>query len=749
MLNKSSYQNELDSIERQARGNAKKTLSELLRLPENLEKVEFHRETVAQKKSSVEAMLKSAVESNLDGVKTGLTQLSKAQNDIMAIRDNLKEIAKIFGDVKEASRKLEKVKEENSRHSLLATAVDNVKYIFNVPECVKSCQKAIDESRLLQAHKLLCDLETSRNDLLLELHNHQTESSTEQFKRVRNYFEQVQNLRGSLEKQLFMILSRVLDGVKKEPKMIVNVLRIIEREQMADNLFISQYDTYGFLPPGRPLKWRNRCFETLQKTVSERISANQAADRSQESRWITINLEHIRQATLNDLRTVNMHCQHTFPPVYKIQTRFLQMYHEAISKHLEELIDKDLTTREEIFEILSWESEYYSEGLMKHSTLSFDLTGLKPLISEKLKLDLKDKYIRLTKTELTNYLNNTLRLEKGEWIDNSKEPSSDSEGHFKTELPYLISSYCERTMNEAKSISDDLATEVMNIWAEEMEHFHRSYLAALKDFKDNHTGNRQKYSFYVQQIIANANSCESIEQCLIGHRRRFTPSKTYSLEDSKLDKAMVNYKALSKTLCKDYLMEELAEDIKQYKSVLFTAKWIGSNEVMQTINATIEDYNNDFRHLNDDLHLYLMSEIKRDIQTFYYRSMFSPKIAFKSPEQRKQVCDQIQIEISSTLILFNKICPRCVNENDPFSETIVKYILEPIIMTDTELLSMALELIKTHVLGLKLEKLTGFLAMREDLNKSAAEAKIKEIIEDSAGKTDDKYLNTDNFFSKI
>lgn len=99
-------------------------------------------------------MLKSAVESNLDGVKTGLTQLSKAKNDIVAIRDNLQDISRIFDNVKEASRKLEKVKEENSRHSLLATAVDNVKYIFNVPECVKSCQKAIEDSRLLQAHKL-------------------------------------------------------------------------------------------------------------------------------------------------------------------------------------------------------------------------------------------------------------------------------------------------------------------------------------------------------------------------------------------------------------------------------------------------------------------------------------------------------------------------------------------------------------------------------------------------------------------
>lgn len=40
----------MDEIEKEARANAKKTLSDLLRLPENLEKVDSYREMVAQKK---------------------------------------------------------------------------------------------------------------------------------------------------------------------------------------------------------------------------------------------------------------------------------------------------------------------------------------------------------------------------------------------------------------------------------------------------------------------------------------------------------------------------------------------------------------------------------------------------------------------------------------------------------------------------------------------------------------------------
>ena len=66
-------------------------------------------------------MLKTAVQSQLDGVRTGLVQLHNALQDVKDIKQSLEEAESTHHGINDLQNSLKKVREENSRHSQVTT----------------------------------------------------------------------------------------------------------------------------------------------------------------------------------------------------------------------------------------------------------------------------------------------------------------------------------------------------------------------------------------------------------------------------------------------------------------------------------------------------------------------------------------------------------------------------------------------------------------------------------------------------
>ena len=69
-------------------------------------------------------------------------------------------------DLPELTDRLADVREETLRYSQLATAQENLKHLFTVPETVDKTETQIVDGKLLDAHKALSELEQSRDDLV-------------------------------------------------------------------------------------------------------------------------------------------------------------------------------------------------------------------------------------------------------------------------------------------------------------------------------------------------------------------------------------------------------------------------------------------------------------------------------------------------------------------------------------------------------------------------------------------------------
>lgn len=170
---------------------------------------------------------------------------------------------------------------------------------------------------------------------------------------IHIYFGEIQKLSEELAKQLWMVIERSLLTVRRDPTLLVSVVRIIEREEKIDKRMLDRKKQTGFIPPGRPKKWKENMFDILERTVSTRIEGTQADTRESDKMWLVCHLEIIRKYVLDDLQVAKNLMEERFPPQYDIFKKLLNMYHQALSMRMQELASEDLEANE-IVTFLTW-----------------------------------------------------------------------------------------------------------------------------------------------------------------------------------------------------------------------------------------------------------------------------------------------------------------------------------------------------------------------------------------------------------
>ena len=103
---------------------------------------------------------------------------------------------------------------------------------------------------------------------------------------LKEYFADVTELSTRLEKQLMFILLRTFATVRKNPKELVTALRIIEREEKSDEDCLYKMKQTGFLPPGRPKKWKEKCLGKLRESAEHKLEGLQLETRDTNKMWL-------------------------------------------------------------------------------------------------------------------------------------------------------------------------------------------------------------------------------------------------------------------------------------------------------------------------------------------------------------------------------------------------------------------------------------------------------------------------------
>ncbi|XP_070533442.1 exocyst complex component 3-like [Ptychodera flava] len=725
--NRMSAHDDFYKAEADAKAAAAKHVANMLQKPGQLEKVDQYRRRIARKKASVEARLKTAVQSQLDGVRTGLGQLQSALEDIKEIRQSLKEVDEMYRSCEKVHSKLAEVKTQGAEHSQLAAAVENLKHIFTVPESVAKTEDLIEDGKLLLAHKSLMDLETSRDDLLFELHKTPTEKSSGDHL-IKTYFADVQKLSDMLAKQLWLVMERSLTTVRKDPTLLVTALRIIEREERIDKKMLERERLTGFLPPGRPKNWRDECYKVLEKSAQNRIEGNQIEDREDEKMWLVRHLEITRRIILEDLKVVKHVCQPCFPPAYDIFNRFAYIYHKYLSRHLEDMISDQLKDTE-IVSLLSWLKEYEGPELMQNPDLQVNLVKLGPLLREEVVDSLLKQYLQTMHNNIQKWMRNTLDTDIQDWHKDI-EPEADEKGFYLTQLPVILFQMIEQNLQVAAQIGKDLTRKVLNLCVDEIKSFVNMYKDAIYQYKNKHLEDRSQPRYYIHYMVAIINNCKKFidftKQLEIRYKKPATDDKEGS---GNITNVGDEFNKLAVNSCK-VLLDEVFMDLESHFQQILTRTWLQlpTSNAVETVCVTIEDYYHDFLHLKTDYFNSLMKNAENKVILAYLKALTEKRINFKSYEERKSAAEKIESEAEQIQGLFERLAPDNKQDSPPCQP--ITMLSEFIKLKDTSMMSLEISTLAAKYPDVHHEHIIAVLMIRGDLNKSEAKQLVTETLGD-------------------
>jgi len=714
----------------------------MLKKPGQLEKVEQLKNRILRKKTSTEAMLKTAMQSQLDGVTIGIEQLKIALDDINKVKTSLNQTKQSFIHLPSLGYKLQDVRTKHMQHSQYLTANENMKHLFTVPESIEKTKQWITDGKYLHAHQCLIDLENSRDDLLFELHKLPNQAPSDKIL-LKAYFEDVEIMSHMLAKQIKLVLSRTLNTVRKEPMVIVTVLRIIEREERADIFALNRQKQSGFIPPGRPKKWRDMAFDVLQKSVDQRIEGTQVNERSDNKMWLVTYLELCRQLILEDLRVVKILCVPCFPPTYNIFDRFVHMYHSSLSENLESIISNGLEGNEYVT-IISWVSNTYPGiELMKHPELNINIDRVGSLLKPSIIHDLQSKYLDYIKGNYSEWMVKTLDTEKNDWYIGAS-PEVGPDGCFHTASPVIIFQMIDQNLQVTKTISEHLTQKALIFSIDSVNLYGLSYKEAVIDFKKKHFEDRSKMPSFTNCIITVLNNClQFIELAL--------QMKQHYYNNNMKDESNAAYEKLIKTFqnfrdeTAQFLLEEAFLDLNSHFQDLISVKWLSNFISIETICVTLEDYFQDYIHLKPKNLEYIILEAQDIIVKRYIKAMLQKKLNFKTYEERRTAADKMINEVEQLQSFFKRVAPLVTRDDSPF-DAIVK-LSEVLRSEDSEILSLDLHTLINMYPDITEDQMSRLLSLRGDLSKSEIREKVQYAIK--SNKETNFTLTKNSIFQQI
>ncbi|XP_036201745.1 exocyst complex component 3-like protein isoform X5 [Myotis myotis] len=612
---------EQERAEQLARGAALKWASGIFYRPEQLARLGQYRSREVQRTRSLEARIKSVVQSYLEGVKTGVWQLAQALEAVQGAREALGQARGLLRGMAKAVQTLEPLREQVVQHKQLQALSQLLPRLRAVPAAVVHTQTLIDAHRLLEAYVSLRELEQLQEETWASLGSLELP-----------VFEGLGPLAEALGQAVEAAVGAAGQLAREDPALLVAAVRVAEVEA-------------GRTTPLEqgPRDWRQRCLRALEEGLERaHFGTPLLPGPGALAGW----LEALRVALPAELATAEALIAPCCPPHYKVVRLWAHTLHGGLRRCLQQFLEGPELGASDAFTLLHWALHVYLGPEMMGSLElgpEADVSQLEPLLTLENIEQLEATFVSKVRASVVQWLQKALEGEVAEW-GREREPDTDPSGFYHSPMPAIVLQILEENIRVTSLVSESLQRRVHGMALSELGAFLRSFNDALIRFSRDHLRGEAVVPHYVSYLLAALNHQSALSSSVSVLQPKGVVSGALAPVEAALDE-------LQRRICR-LVLEALLLELQPLFATLPSRRWLSSPELLNNVCERTARFCRNFWRVRNPAFQVLLAETERAVVLQYLCALMQGRLVCRGADERNQAAERMQQDATQLRDLF-------------------------------------------------------------------------------------------------
>ena len=635
-------------------------LAELLRHPDDLDKIPALKLEYTRKKGAVDSQLKSGLKEQLEVTQSGMSGITDGQRTVQLMKEEMMKIDKLCAEAQNMILDFPNINTVTQTQRNF-TAVDLMrKNIESFDARRREIEDRLREDdqdpqnmpNLLANHFELTQLRNIRDDAMEQIERAEDQSYQttleDHFKDLDGTIEWFDEQIGLIAINLVSLIQGGNNGI------VVRLAVVIEAEERSDKKVLALQEAlkdhkemavrFQSITDGakKARGYKEKFLQAIQVRADMQMAATKQEFLEDPSR-----LEKQLKWFFNDLNTVRIGMVPLMPKKWKIMRTYGRIYHKVMHDFLVAMIDDPETSSACTLAILNWPEKYY----VKMGKLGFREEELVPQVLDGREPELVREFRQLIIRFLDQWIDRIQSTERRDFSDRTVEGSNldaDEYGYFRTKnLVDLWRMLREQIDAAGNSERMDVTEGVIDAMILRLKSRQISWQKMLDDEAAKYTGNNPELEgFQALQdwLVATANdqiACiddneeEGRFAYLTSFRQKFETLVTapyLERADVEISELRDGYVDLSTHCISKFAQLIFTVDFRTVLPDFFTPKWY-SSIAMNQIVVTFEEYIGDYRSvLHHSLLDIFIEELADELLIRYLSSVRNKGAKFKRVE---------------------------------------------------------------------------------------------------------------------